>query len=106
MLRGNGTKIIMTEGDFGVTLPIIINGGDVGDKDTLRITIKQESDGESILSKEFTNIKNNTFEFVLSKEESDKLPIGKYLYSLDWYRGNEFFCNLIKKGLFEVEDKI
>lgn len=105
-LRGFGTTITMTEGDYGITLPIIINGGDIGVDDSLRITIISENVNEPLLTKEFTNISDNTLQFVLTKDESDKLPTGVYIYSLDWYKNDEFLCNLVRQGLFEVEKKV
>ncbi|MBQ2870324.1 hypothetical protein IJE86_01340 [bacterium] len=103
MLRGKGTNIIMTEGDFGLNLPITIKGESFEPTDTIKVRISQND--EEILTKTFTNIENNTFKFALTKEESELLTPNYYVYSLDWYRGDTFLCNIIRNGLFEVEDK-
>lgn len=106
MLKGNGTRITMTEGDYGLPMPITISGGEIKTGDLLKFTIKQNEDESIIFEKTFNEVKNNTFDFVLNETESNKLPVGVYLYSLDWYRENVFLCNLIPKGSFEVEDKV
>lgn len=105
MIRGKGKEIIMTEGDYGITLPINIKGIDLEKNDVITIIIKSEKNGEECLCKTFSDIENNTFSFSLTEEESKKLTPRRYVYSLDWYRENSLFCNLIKDGTFVVEDK-
>ena len=104
--RNKDNGIVMTEGDYGLNLPITIKGGEMYKTDKVTFIIKENSNENVIFTKNFTDIENNTFNFVLSKEDSNKLPVGVYVYSLDWTRGEDFLCNLIEKGLFVVEDKI
>lgn len=105
MLRGKGKEIIMTEGDFGVSLPITINGLTFEKDDVINMIIKAEKNGDECISKSFGNIENNTFNFSLTEEESKKLTPQRYVYILDWYRENSLLCNIIKDGVFAVEDK-
>lgn len=105
-LRGNGTTISMAEGDYGIVLPIIIRGGQISSKDSLKIQIKNTLNDEDVLTKSFTNIQNNTLDFKLTKDESLKLKQGTYVYSLDWYQEGEFLCNVIPNGCFIVEQKV
>ena len=99
-------KILMTEGDYGLSLPIKINGISVANEEKLNLYIKKIKDGDTIVEQTYDNIKDNTFNLVFSKEQSDKLPVGRYKYALDWYKDNEFYCNIIKGKEFIVEDKI
>lgn len=102
MFKIKGNKIIMTEGDYGIPLPITITGGEILSNHFIKFYI-QKPDAYEILSKEFTNIQNNTIELKLSKEESLKLKNGVYLYGIDWYSEESFLGNIIKDEIFEVE---
>lgn len=97
--------ITMVEGEFGVSLPITIVGAEMTDEDNLLFTIKN-ADNEEIINKQFTNIIDNTIDFVLTKLESDKLKKGYYFYSIDWFRNDEFMANIINGEIFHVEGKI
>ncbi len=111
----NGKEICMTEGDYGIRLPITINGITFSANDALRFTIKRGGHGQccdagisgiqTIVTKSFSNIQNNTLNFELTKEETDRLPHGAYIYSLDWYQQNQFMCNLVPSSSFKVVDK-
>lgn len=105
MLRGSGKKIVMTEEDFGLILPIRITGATFQSGDNIKIEIKDKKDGDAIIQKEFTNIQDNTINFRLTEQESALLPKGTYIYVLDWYRNGSFLCNIVPSGVFEVEDK-
>ena len=105
MLRGIGKKIIMTEGDFGLDLPIKINGATFETNDKIKMLIKHQKNGLALIEKEFQNIQNNTINFFLTKEESSILKPVDYVYILDWYRNNDFLCNIVPDGTFQVEDK-
>lgn len=105
MIRGEGKKIIMTEGDFGLSLPITISGPVFESTDKLSLIIKKVANGTELLKKEYSNIEDNKFDFVLTEEETKKLSPCKYGYTLDWYRNDEFLCNIVKDGCFIVEDK-
>lgn len=103
MLRNMCKKIIMTKGDFGIILPIKITGLELSELDNIKITIKKDIDTNSIIEK---NYNSNLIDFSLTKTESEKLLSGEYFYSIDYYRNNQFMCNIIKKESFIVEDKI
>ena len=103
MFTSNGNNIQMTEGDFGVELPIVIGGLTFTASDSLRITIK--SGGNTLITKEYTNISQGTIRFVLTEEETSLLPVGVYVYSLDWYQEGVFMNNIIPSSLFKVGDK-
>lgn len=105
MLRGTGKKIVMTEGDFGLDLPIKITGVEFQPNDEIKMTIKPQKNGVEILEKRFRNIQNNTINFTLTKEESANFKPVNYVYVLDWYRGNEFLCNIVPDGTIKIEDK-
>ena len=92
----------MTEGDYRIELPITVSGVTLGASDSLKITI---ANGTPIIEKEFTDISQNTVNLVLTESESALLPVGTYVYSLDWYQNGSFLCNIVPFGLFEVGDK-
>ena len=91
----------MTEGDFGVALPITISGVTLGAQDSVRFTLKQN--GETILTKDFANITNNTVQLIFAENETP--PVGLYVYSLDWYQLGTFMCNIVPCAAFKVVDK-
>lgn len=105
MLRGTGKKIIMTEGDYGLDLPIKVVGATFEINDKIKMIIKQHRNGTPLLEKEFENIQSNTVNFSLTQEESSRLKPCGYVYILDWYRDDEFLCNIVPDGTFQVEDK-
>lgn len=97
--------IVMTEGDFGVELPIVINGTTLTAGDEIRVTIKKQPNSYPILTKTYANIEQNTIAFELTEAESALLPVGAYVYSLDWYQNHIFMCNIIPCSAFRVVDK-
>lgn len=105
MLKAYNKTITMAEGDYGIYLPITITGGTIGSDSNIRLTIKKEKNGETILTQNYTNISDNTFNLTFSKEESDLLLVGVYGYSLDWYKNDLFMNNIIEYKMFKVNDK-
>ena len=93
-------EISMCEGDYGIDLPITVTGAEFTDADSLMITIKDAMNGNTLLEKSFTKALS------LSAEDTASLPVGKYVYSLDWYQNNVFLCNIIPKAPFRVVDKV
>lgn len=107
MLKSHeNNKISMVEGDYGISLPLTINGITIDETDKLNFFIKDVKGEKKIIDQTYEQIKNNTFDLKFSKEESDKLKVGKYRYAIDWYKENKFNCNIIKNNDFQVEDKI
>ena len=99
----SGTSLSMAEGDWGVELPVTVSGATFAANDSLKIVIKN---GETTLvEKEYTNITQNTVKLELTEAESALLPIGVYVYRLDWYQNGAFMCNIIPVSTFKVVDK-
>lgn len=99
----SGTSLSMAEGDWGVELPVTVSGATFAANDSLKIAIKN---GETTLvEKEYTNITQNTVKLELTEAESALLPIGVYVYRLDWYQDGAFMCNIIPVSTFKVVDK-
>ena len=100
----NKNDLTMAENDFGIKLPITISGMTFAAGDCIRIVIKKAVNGAEILTKEFTNIQQNTIDLELTAAESALLPIGKYVYRLDVYENGNFLCNLIPSAALKVVD--
>ena len=100
-----GTNLQMAEEDYGLKLPVTIEGTTLGENDSLRITIKKRVDGNVILVKDFSDIVENTVELEFTEEESALFSVGSYVYSLDWYQDGNFMCNIIPVGQFKVVNK-
>lgn len=105
MWQANAQNITMTEGDFGVELPIVISGITFVADDSIKITIKDRANGTVILAKDFTNIQNNTIYLELTEAESSLFRVGIYVYSADWYQSDVFMCNIVQVAVFKVVDK-
>ena len=105
MWKVSGTQMRMSEGDYGITLPVVVSGITLGAGDTLRYTFKNAVNQDVILVKDFDNITENTVNFVLTAAESALFSPGAYVYSLDWYQDGVFLCNLVEVGKFHVGDK-
>lgn len=101
----SGNSLKMAEGDFGIILPVTVKGTTLASGDSLRFTFKDKKNGTEILTKEYPNIEDNTVDLVLTETESLKLPVGKYVYSVDWYQEGNFMCNIVECGDLEVGDK-
>lgn len=106
MWIATGKNIKMTEGDFGIQLPITVGGVTLTSLDSFRITFKTAVNGVEILTKEFTNITNNTINLEFTEAESALFAAGSVcVYSLDWYQSGLFMCNIIPTGTLKVVDK-
>lgn len=95
----------MAEGDYGIRLPVTVSGTTFAERDSISITIKDKNNGSTILEKTFSNIQQNTFNLEFTEEESALLPVGTYVYVMDWYQDGAFMCNVIQSAPFEVVDK-
>lgn len=98
----------MVEGDFGLILPIeleVDNDETITSDDSFSIKIYKEINGQAIIEKNYSNLQDNTINFQLSKEESERLLVGRYFYDLDWYQGNTFLGNIIAKAYLTVREK-
>lgn len=95
----------MVEGDYGVSLPIHIGGATFAANDEVKLVIKSALNSEAIVQKPFSNIQQNTVNLMLTEAESALLPVGNYVYSLDWYQNGAFMCNIIPWANFRVVEK-
>lgn len=100
----SGNSLTMTEGDYGLALPVSVTGAAFSDGDTLRFTFKEVPNGDVILTKDFNASGEVALE--LTAEDSALFRVGTYVYSLDWYREGSFMCNIIPQAGFKVVDKI
>ena len=101
----NKQTLQMTEGDWGIELPISIDGVTLTTSDEVMVTIKTEKNGETVIVKNYANISDNTINLSLTEAESALLEVGTYVYSLDWYQDGAFLCNIIPAASFKVVDK-
>ena len=101
----NGNNLQMAEGDFGIRLPVTINGTEIGAEDSLKFTFKAKKNGTVLLEKIYGNVVDNTVELEFTEEQSNRFGVGTYVYSLDWYRDGSFLCNIIENAFLKVGDK-
>jgi hypothetical protein len=105
MFEIKNETIIMTEGDFGLDLPIEIIGTELASDETIKLTIRDNSN-ETKIEKEFSGIIDNTVSFSLTETESKKLrPNIKYFYRIDWYKNGQFLGNVVNGKEFIVKEK-
>ena len=103
MWKCSGQNIQMTTGDFGIELPITVSGATFASGDNLRLRITKN--GAEVLSKTFADIQENTVALTLTAAESAALDVGDYVWTLDWYQGDVFLCNVIQAAQFKVVPK-
>ena len=105
MWQVTAQSLSMTEGDWGIQLPVTISGVTFAANDFVSLTIKNQNNGTAIIEKTFANIQNNTVNLELTEAESALLPVGSYVYVLDWFQDGAFMCNIISSAVFKVVDK-
>ena len=105
MFRSFGNELHMTEGDYGVGLPLTVRGLSFGSADWLRFAVKAAPNGETLLEKSFADIDDNRVTLTLTAAESALLPPGRYVWTLDWLQEDSFLCCLMPGAAFVVEDK-
>lgn len=103
MWNSSGLNLSMARGDYGVQLPITINGATFNENDEFKFRISQN--GIKLVEKTFTSIAENTIDLTLTEEEANKLPVGTYVYALDWYQNGVFMCNVVPMSIFKVVEK-
>ena len=104
MWNKENNKISMTKGDYGIALPITITGIEIESGEQIIFYLKK-TNNEEVLKKIFENLKDNTFDLEFTKEESERLEIGTYLYNIDWYKENVFLGNIVKNEIFEISER-
>lgn len=105
MWAAMGHCLEMTEGDWGIKLPITVKDVTFAANDAVKLIIKNKRNGDAILEKTYGNIADNTINLELTEAETALLPSGGYVYSLDWYQDGAFLCNIIPLASFKVVDK-
>lgn len=106
MWKIDGNKLQMTVGDYGVKLPVIINGIVISQSDSFRFTFVDAANKNQILTKNFSDVQENKLDLEFTEEESSLFVAGYYLYSLDWFQDDNFMCNLIDDESFKVVKKV
>lgn len=102
----SGHNLTMTVEDYGVGLEFTLDvGATLGVNDTVKFVFKEADSEEDLIVKEITGITNNKVELVFTEEESAKLPIGSYVYRLDWYQSGSFMDCLIEVASLKVVKK-
>ena len=95
-------NITINEGDFGVILPITVTG--LKDGENIMFIIKKCDENESeVLRKDFP-IESGKINFVLSEEDTKKLPQGKYIYDALQYKEGVLKNTIFVDKQFNVEE--
>ena len=105
MWNANGNNLQMCEGDWGIKLPVSVDGTTFSANDVLRFTFKDQKNGTLLLTKEYTDIQENTVNLEFTEEDTSVFAVGIYAYALDWYQNGAFMCNIIPAALLKVVDK-
>lgn len=103
--RVTGLHLQMAVGDYGISLPVSVSGVTFGEGDELRFIFNKEPGSNTILTKTYSNIVQNSVDLSFTEAESDLFRIGSYVYGLDWYKDGEFMCNIIESAQFKVVRK-
>ena len=103
MWKVNVIDIQMTEGDYGIALPVTIEGIDHEVNDSVAFTVKDKVDGDPLILNVYVLETAPTFDIIMDR--NDELPVGEYVYTMDWLRGTQFRCNIISCGVFRVVNK-
>ena len=96
----SGLDIEMNKGDFGVILTV--NFDDIADTNIKFII--SDLNKNAIIEKTFDNITDNKIDLVLTEEETAKLDLGKYTWSLYQYVENELKNTLVVGKTFKVKE--
>lgn len=100
----SGTGLTMTEGDYGIALPVNLSGFNFIEGDTIRYTFKEVPNAGVILQKDFAA--GGAIGLTFTADESAKFRVGNYVYSVDWFREGSYLCNILAQATFKVVDKI
>ena len=100
-----GTNLKMTEDDYGVPIYFSVKNAKFSTLDSIKLTVKDTINGTEKFSKTISNLSGNIFQLYLTAAESALLPIGQYIYSLDWYCNEVFLCNLVAASSLIVTEK-
>lgn len=102
-----GTRISMDAYDYGITLPIDVEGTNFEEDDTMLFELKKSSDSNSLIVKEFSNELQSTdlFRFFLefSKEESESLFPGNYVYYIRYLKDGNVRDTIVDGDDFKIK---
>ena len=105
MWAAKGNNIEMDEGDWGVALPISVSvGTTITASDHFKLDILDGHNGSVIISKDYSNISNDTIQLALTQAETAKLKPRSYVWRLAWYQSGTFNCFLVPEASFKVGD--
>lgn len=99
MTKIDGKDITINYGDFGIKTPITITN--VLETDTLKFEIYDVSN--NIIVEKDLPYEDGKWIFELTKEESQKLNIQNYMYSIKQYRDDVLQNTINKNSLFKVK---
>lgn len=99
MIKIEDKNIIIDYGDFGIKTPISITN--VLETDIIKFEIF-DTDNNVIIEKDLP-YENERWIFELTEDESNKLEIRDYLYSIKQYRDGILQNTINKNSLFKVE---
>lgn len=99
MTKTQGKNIIINYGDFGIKTPISITN--VLETDIIKFEIF-DTDNNVIIEKDLP-YENQRWIFELNEDESKKLEVKNYLYSIKQYRDGILQNTINKNALFKVE---
>ena len=104
--KNNPTKMTMVEGDYGIVNPIEIETDEtISSSECFEISIYKKINTNPLVIKTYSNIQNKTINFSLTAAESALLPVGSYLYDINWYQGSSFLSCIAAKQKFMVVEK-
>lgn len=99
MTKIEGKNIIIDYGDFGIKTPISITN--VLETDTIKFEIFDINN--NVIIEKTLPYENERWIFELTEDESEKLEVKDYLYSIKQYRGGVLQNTINKNSLFKVE---
>ena len=99
MTKIEGKNIIIDYGDFGIKTPISITN--VLETDTIKFEISDINN--NVIIEKALPYENERWIFELTEDESKKLEIRDYLYSIKQYRDGVLQNTINKNSLFKVE---
>lgn len=109
MIQINGNNISMSETDFGQTIPLGFEGN-ILSTDVIKFSIKENVYSKELVLKEFKDLQVEdgicNCNLMFTKDETDKLKSGDYLYGIALYRDDKLKCNIVDFAKFEVREVV
>ncbi len=109
MIQISDNNISMSETDFGQPIPLTFEG-DILSTDVIKFSIKENFYSEELVLKEFEDLQVEdgicNFNLTFTKDDTDKLKNGDYLYGIALYRNDELKCNIVDSAKFKVKEVV